>query len=268
MIKALKTSVVVPARNEEAYIADCIDSLVSQNLPFDEIIIVDNASTDITRKVIQLYAVNHANVTLLTEECIGRHSAQAKGFTRATGEWIVRIDADTRLAPDWNQKLHEHIESKPGVSAWTGHAIFYDSPMPKFAGFLQTFVYQYLQYPAAQTWTLWGSAMAVKRADLPTTRLADSRLNELDEDIITTLLMKAEKKTCQYSSGLHARASLRRGDTSVTAAREYLQTWPNDYKAVGRNFAVVYITLLSWLVLVGAVFNAIVTKLLPRNPQD
>lgn len=260
MIKALKTSVVIPARNEEAYIGDCIESLVGQILPFDEIIVVDNASTDATRTIIRKYASSNANVTLLTEVRIGRHSAQATGFKLATGEWIVRIDADTRLAPDWNQKLHQHIEAKPEVSAWTGHAIFYDSPVPKFAGFLQAFMYQYMQYPAAMTWTLWGSAMAVKRADMPKTGLADAELNELDEDVITTLLLKANGKKCQYSSGLHAHASLRRGETNVASAREYLKTWPRDYRAVGRNYAAVYVTVLSWMVLAGAVFNVALLK--------
>ncbi len=259
VIKALKTSVVVPARNEQEYIGDCLQSLLGQKLPFDEIIIVDNASTDETRSIIQGYARTHKHVTLLSEKKIGRHPAQATGFARAKGEWIVRIDADTRLAPDWNERLHKHIALRTEVSAWTGHAIFYDSVAPKFAGLLQAFVYQYLQYPAAKSWTLWGSAMAVRRSDLPKTSLSDAQLNELDEDTITSLLLKAEGKKVMYSSGLHAHASLRRGDTSLATTRAYLKTWPQDYRAVGQPHAAKYVTAVSWLVLVGTALNAFVT---------
>lgn len=264
VIKALKTSVVVPARNEQEYIGNCVQSLLDQNLPFDEIIIVDNASTDQTRTIIQGYARTHKQVTLLSEKQVGRHSAQAKGFAKASGDWIVRIDADTRLAPDWNQRLQQHIASRPEVSAWTGHAIFYDSVAPKFAGLLQAFVYQYLQYPAAKSWTLWGSAMAVRRSDLPKTSLTDEQLNELDEDIITSLLLRAAGKKVMYSSGLHAHASLRRGDTSLATTRAYLKTWPQDYSTVGRPYAAAYVTLLSWIVLAGTAINNFATNVVKK----
>lgn len=90
----MKISVVIPAYNEAAVIEKCLQSIISQTRPADEIIVVDNNSTDNTAEI----ASRYARVVKETKQGIG--PTRTRGFDEATGDLIVRIDADTLAAPD------------------------------------------------------------------------------------------------------------------------------------------------------------------------
>lgn len=112
--KSLKFSYVIPAFNEEKYIASCIDSIIKQNLPAHEIIVVDNNSSDKTKHI----ANSYKQVQVLCEPRQGQKFAQATGFDAATGDVLVRIDADTRVRKDHNQLLQGLMNSHPAVSGF------------------------------------------------------------------------------------------------------------------------------------------------------
>lgn len=93
-------SVVVPARNEAARIARCLDGLRAQQRPLTEVIVVDGHSTDATPALVQAAAELDPRFRLLEEPPrpagrVGRPWAIAAGCAAALGEWVLVVDADT-----------------------------------------------------------------------------------------------------------------------------------------------------------------------------
>jgi glycosyltransferase involved in cell wall biosynthesis len=115
-------SVVVPAYNEEAYIEACLESLLQQEVMPDEIIVVDNNSTDGTAALARKFPVR-----VITEKEQGMIPARNRGFNEAQYEIIAQTDADTILPTDWLKKIKENFADKK-VVAVSGPGEFYDVP--------------------------------------------------------------------------------------------------------------------------------------------
>jgi glycosyltransferase involved in cell wall biosynthesis len=102
--KAPTVSIIVPARNEEANIAACLESLAIQTgVPF-EIIVVDDHSTDRTQDIAGSFSPRYDNVRVieaapLPANCTGKNNAVSTGARAARGEWLLFTDADTVHLP-------------------------------------------------------------------------------------------------------------------------------------------------------------------------
>jgi len=93
-------SVIVPARNEEANLPACLDSLVSQDGVVFEIIVVDDASADRTRQIAQSFPrVRVIDAPPLPSGWTGKNNALAAGAKTALGKWLLFTDADTVHRP-------------------------------------------------------------------------------------------------------------------------------------------------------------------------
>ncbi|MCD2443806.1 glycosyltransferase family 2 protein [Agromyces sp. SYSU K20354] len=113
-------SVVVPSYNDAGYVAACLEALAAQTRPADEIIIVDNGSTDATADVARA-----AGVRLVTEPLRGIWPATAAGFDAASGDLLARLDADSVPSPGWLAEV-EHRMSRPDrPTIVTGSGAFY-----------------------------------------------------------------------------------------------------------------------------------------------
>lgn len=101
-------SIVVPARDEERNIRDCVLSLLRQEYPRFEVIVVDDGSTDATPDILRQLERDPAaqgrlralRVAELPEGWAGKPHALHTGALAAQGEWLLFTDADTRHAPD------------------------------------------------------------------------------------------------------------------------------------------------------------------------
>src|SRR6478672_1565009 len=92
---SLLVSVVVPARNEEASLAHCLESLVSQTGLKFEIIVVDDDSTDRTRHIAQSFPqVRVVDAPPLPPGWTGKNNALRAGAKAAHGIWLLFTDAD------------------------------------------------------------------------------------------------------------------------------------------------------------------------------
>jgi len=89
-------SVIVPARNEEACLGACLESVVAQTGVTLEIIVVDDGSTDRSRQIAQSFAGVHViDAAPLPPGWSGKNIAMWTGASQARGEWLLFTDADT-----------------------------------------------------------------------------------------------------------------------------------------------------------------------------
>src|ERR1700675_5059909 len=93
-------SVIVPARNEEACLGACLESLAAQTGVSSEIIVVNDASTDHTREIAQSFPlVRVVDAAPPQPGWTGKNNAMAAGVRVAGGEWLLFTDADTVHRP-------------------------------------------------------------------------------------------------------------------------------------------------------------------------
>ncbi len=95
-----EVSVIVPARNEESCMAECLRSLLGQPGLNYEVIVVDDHSTDGTRAIAQSFPVQVIAAQPLPSGWSGKCNAAWSGAQSAKGKWLLFTDADTRHAPD------------------------------------------------------------------------------------------------------------------------------------------------------------------------
>jgi glycosyltransferase involved in cell wall biosynthesis len=93
-------SVIIPARNEEASLAACLESLVAQTEAGFEIIVVDDHSTDRTREIAACFGgVRVLDAGPLPDGWTGKNNAVTTGARHARGQWLLFTDADTVHRP-------------------------------------------------------------------------------------------------------------------------------------------------------------------------
>ncbi len=114
----MRISVVIPAFNEEKNIAACLRSILDQKRPAEEIVVVDNNSTDRTAEIARGLG---ARVVKKSEKGIAH--ARNAGFDSATGEIIARTDADSRVPRDWIMRIG-NIFADSSIDAVSGPGIF------------------------------------------------------------------------------------------------------------------------------------------------
>jgi glycosyltransferase involved in cell wall biosynthesis len=99
-----RVSVVIPARDEEAFVSAAIDSAAGQTMPPDqiEVIVVANACRDRTADVVRAYAADHPSIALqlLEEAQPGVARAKDLGARTARGQLLLFLDADSRMSTD------------------------------------------------------------------------------------------------------------------------------------------------------------------------
>lgn len=100
-------SVIVPIYNEEKYIAKCIDSMLEQDYPKDdlEIILVDGMSTDNTRKIVEEYVTKYPFIKLIDNPNRIAPWAMNIGIKEAKGEVIMRLDAHATYEKNYFSSL-------------------------------------------------------------------------------------------------------------------------------------------------------------------
>jgi cellulose synthase/poly-beta-1,6-N-acetylglucosamine synthase-like glycosyltransferase len=115
----MRISILIPCFNEEATVAGCISSILAQERLPDEIIAINDGSTDGTRAILESFG---SSITIVdTPANTGAKShAQEYGLRFVTGEVLVMTDADTILAPNFIARV-EQAFADPAVSAFAGY---------------------------------------------------------------------------------------------------------------------------------------------------
>ena len=121
-VRRLRIGVVVCAYNEQAFIVACLRSLVTQSRRPDEIIVVDNASTDGTGAL----AAGIDGVRVVHEARKGLVVARAAGWRASTADVLMYLDADCRAPRDWVARVERCFARRPALLALSGTYRFYD----------------------------------------------------------------------------------------------------------------------------------------------
>ena len=105
-------SIVIPCRNEEKFIVKCLDSIINNDYPKDqlEVLIIDGMSEDKTRDIIKEYTQQHPFIRLLDNPKRIAPSALNIGIENAKGEIIMRMDAHVTYEKDYISKCVSYME--------------------------------------------------------------------------------------------------------------------------------------------------------------
>lgn len=103
-------SVVVPVYNSEKYIERCIESVLNQKLNSWELILVDDGSTDSSLKILNNYAANDSRIVVIHQQNGGPGKARNTGIKYAKGEYLVFLDSDDFINPDYFELVAKKSE--------------------------------------------------------------------------------------------------------------------------------------------------------------
>ena len=110
-----KLSIIIPIYNTEAYLPQCLDSVLSQSYTDFELLLVDDGSTDNSGAICEEYAQKDTRIKVFHTKNGGICSARNIGLDNAQGEWIYLVDSDDELLPDGLRTMVECINDDVDV---------------------------------------------------------------------------------------------------------------------------------------------------------
>ena len=119
---AITVSVIIPTYNRAHCVSEAVDSVLAQVPPADEVIVIDDGSTDNTAEVLAGYG---DRITVLRQKNAGAAAARNTGIRHATGEWVAFLDSDDLWRPGRITALRRDLENaEPDIVGHTGNLRF------------------------------------------------------------------------------------------------------------------------------------------------
>lgn len=120
-IKDVTITLVIPVYNVEPYLEQCLESVVNQSVSFDEIILINDGSTDNSLKICKQYVSSYNYFEFINQENKGLSSARNVGMEHASSKYIMFLDSDDYLRNDTAEILKSRLQNAEY------DAIFFDS---------------------------------------------------------------------------------------------------------------------------------------------
>lgn len=161
MTGEMRVSVVIPVKDDGELLRRCLQALAAQSLPADEIIVVDNASSDDSAQI-----ALDAGATVLHCSEPGIAAASATGYDAASGHYILRLDADCVPGAGWVRTMHDCFAAHPDVAVVTGGAHFFDGPraLRRWLAACYLGAYRFAATAALGHVPMFGSNLAFRRS--------------------------------------------------------------------------------------------------------
>jgi len=115
-------SIVVPAHNSLATVRDTVDSVLGQTCGDWELVLVDDGSTDGTLELIERLAVGQSKIRVLSQENAGTAAARNAGAALATARYLVFLDSDDVLLPEYLECQLAFASANPGYDIYACNA--------------------------------------------------------------------------------------------------------------------------------------------------
>jgi len=115
MNQRTKITVIIPSKDEEKYISDCLNSVLNNDYPKEllEVLVIDGASTDSTKKIVTEYIARYNFIELLINVKQTVPYALNMGIKASSGDYIIRLDAHSKIPNNyfstlirWSKKLN------------------------------------------------------------------------------------------------------------------------------------------------------------------
>lgn len=143
-------SVVVPSLNQGHFIRETLDSILSQDYPGLEVIVVDGGSTDDTREVLAGYG---DRLSWTSEKDTGQSNAINKGLARASGEIVCFLNSDDLFTPGSLHAVGTYFAKHPSVQWLTGACRIIDENGRPIRAFIDAYKALWRRF-AMSRWTL------------------------------------------------------------------------------------------------------------------
>ncbi len=177
----LRISVLVNNYNYAPYLAAALDSAIAQLQPGDEIIVVDDGSTDESVTIAQRYKARHG-VTLISQENGGQLSAVRTGVLAARGEVVVLLDSDDLLLTNYLNRLRQIYTENPELTFVFSAPEVFGSTGKNMAGISKTI--KNMAFPGGRVGpTKWGAILFNEFVSTPTSGI--SMRKSLAEKIVS-----------------------------------------------------------------------------------
>ncbi len=109
-------SVILPVYQVENYLEKCLSSLLPQCSDDVQILLIDDGSTDGSLRILWEWQQRYPNIEVISQPNQGVASARNAGLSRAQGEYILWVDPDDWVIPDWLSTIRQRLaETKPDL---------------------------------------------------------------------------------------------------------------------------------------------------------
>lgn len=220
----LTLSIVIPVYNEAQYLRSCLDAIAAQTTAPDEVIVVDNNSTDNSVEI----AASYSFVTIMHEQRQGVIHARGRGFDAAKSDLIGRIDADTHLPEKWCRTVKELMKDEYYAAA-NGPVGYYDMPFPRKNYWIDHQVRQKLYLGAPEFPFLFGSNCVLRKAAWQKVHGKVCSQRHIHEDLDLAIHLKLAGLHILYDRCMLAGTSARRYEDGYKAFSRYMGMFVETY---------------------------------------
>lgn len=263
-----KVSIILPARNEEAFISKCLDSLIRQDYKNYEIIVIDDSSDDATGKIISQYAKKDSKIISVSarpkpEGWMGKNWACMEGYQQSSGELLLFTDADTNHSKNVISLAVSHLisfelDALSAIPKMITFDFWTRITLPMISTFLHTrFSALNVNNPAKKTGYFFGSFFILKRKTYEDVGTHEGVKREIIED--GALGKKVKELGCKMK--------MVRGDHLIDAvwARDKSTLWnalkrlmiplylQNGKIAIGIFFAVLFLLFMPFPIFAASI---------------
>lgn len=126
-----KVSVVIPCFNQSGFLLDAIESVMNSTYKNIEVIVVNDGSTDKSPDEISNLLSPFENIVLINQQNSGVCVARNNGITKASGEYILPLDADDKIAETYIEKAISILENNPDIGIVYCEAEFFGNDKNK-----------------------------------------------------------------------------------------------------------------------------------------
>lgn len=222
----------------------------------DEVIVVDNNSTDDTTQIAKSYPF----VKVIKEPKQGIVEARNCGFNAVKSTIIGRIDADSVLPNNWVEKILSFYSFPVHDNyAWTSEGYYYNIRLPKVNSWVNSQIAFRLNRFILGHYILWGSTMAITKKQWDRVKNETCNRQDIHEDLDLAIHLHRMGVQITYDTSVKVAVNMKRVLTDRHVLWQYLKWWPQTLRVHKRK---------AWILgYIGAVFLYLGSPVLVMNDK-